>query len=59
MEPSEYLWLKKLLDLDIPDDKNFACLYLESHGFKFCVNYGYDNAVEKAREHWKKRKRKP
>jgi hypothetical protein len=36
----------------------FACEYLESHGFRFCIDFGYGNAVEKARAHWRARKRK-
>lgn len=31
--------------------------YLESQGQRFCVHFGTDNAIEKAREHWRGRKR--
>lgn len=34
-----------------------ACLYLEEHGFRFCIDFGYENATEMARNHWRKRKR--
>lgn len=35
-----------------------ACLYLEQHGFRFCIDFGYGNATEKAREHWRNRRRR-
>ena len=31
--------------------------YLESRGFRFCVDFGTENAVEKAREHWRSLRR--
>lgn len=49
--------LTALLGVDVPPYKHFAMLYLENHGFRFCVDFGTDNAVEKAREHWTSRKR--
>lgn len=48
----------RLLDLKVPPYKYFACLYLESHGLRFCVDFGTENAVEKAREHWRNRRKK-
>lgn len=29
-----------------------ACRYLECCGFRFCVDFGYENACEKAATHW-------
>ena len=48
----------RMLDLRLPPYQYFACLYLESHGFKFCVDFGYDNAVDKARKHWRNRRKR-
>ena len=48
----------RLLGLCVPPYQYFACLYLESHGLRFCVDFGTENAVETAREHWRNRKRK-
>jgi len=48
----------RLLDLKLLPHTLAACLYLESHGFRFCVDFGYQNATEKARAHWTGRKKK-
>lgn len=47
-----------LLSLDVPMWKAHALDYLEAQGFRFCVDFGTDNALEKARAHWQARKRK-
>jgi hypothetical protein len=44
------------LGLRVPSYIAFACDYLESHGKRFCVDFGTDNAVTLAREHWRSRK---
>jgi len=33
-----------------------ACLYLEQRGFRMCVDFGYGNAIEKARADWRSRR---
>ncbi len=52
MERSEYLrWLNRL-GLRLPTlEKHRACLYLERHGFRFLVDFGFDNAPDLARQH--------
>jgi hypothetical protein len=42
----------ELIQLDVPTWKRPIFDFLESEGFKFCVDFGLDNAVEKARAHW-------
>lgn len=46
------------LGLKLPPEVVRACLYLERAGFVFCVHFGYDNAVDKARAHWRARRRR-
>ena len=46
-----------LLNLSLTTDQIRACRYLERQGQSFCVHFGYENAVEKAREHWNARRR--
>ena len=45
---SEYTNLKALLKLKTTKHVDFAAAFLESRGFRFCVDFGYQNAVEKA-----------
>jgi hypothetical protein len=47
------------IGLQVPNWKAHVLDYLEANGFRFCVDFGTDNAVEKAREHWATRKRRP
>lgn len=47
----------RMLGIDLKPYVLHACEYLESHGFRFCIDFGYGNATEKAREHWRNRKR--
>lgn len=35
-----------------------ACLYLERRGKRFCIDFGYENAVSLARADWRARRRK-
>lgn len=48
--------LVKTLGLSLSRPQRRAMRYLESVGQRFCVEFGYQNAVEKAREHWRKRR---
>lgn len=41
-----------LLDIDLLAEQAFACRYLASHGYDFCVHFGYENAVDKAVAHY-------
>lgn len=38
------------LELTVPQLR--AAAYLERLGQRFCCEFGYDNCIEKAREHW-------
>lgn len=38
----------KLLRLKLDRRVSFACQYLEDRGYKFCVDYGFKNAIAKA-----------
>jgi hypothetical protein len=55
-----YYWrdLAARLDLKVPHWKAHALDYLESVGQRFCVDFGTENALEKAREHWRENKHK-
>lgn len=49
-----------LIGLELPSWKAHVFDYLETNGFRFLVDFGTDNAIEKARAHWrslKERKR--
>lgn len=46
------------LGLSLTADQFRAGAYLERLGQKFCANFGYENAVDKARTHWLERRRK-
>ncbi len=48
----------RLINLDVPLWKAHLLDYCESAGMRFCVDFGTDNAVEKAREHWMRRGRR-
>jgi hypothetical protein len=48
---SHYLSILRMLNLQMPTlAQHRACIFLERHGFKFCVDFGIENAVQKARE---------
>lgn len=47
----------RLIGLSVSGWRARAMSYLESEGFAFCVDFGTENAVEKARAHWIQRKR--
>lgn len=46
-----------MLGLELTTDQLRAARYLERLGQTFCVEFGYGNAVEKARAHWLERRR--
>ena len=56
----EYDWrrLVALLGLKVPHYKVNALDYLESVGQRFCVDFGLQNAQQKAREHYAANKHK-
>lgn len=43
-----YTITKRLLHLDVTPEQDFACRLLELWGWRFLIDYGYDNAVERA-----------
>lgn len=45
------------LDLSLTTEQLHAAAYLERFGQRFCCEFGYENAVEKARAHWLQRRR--
>ena len=48
---SDYIRMITYLRLPIPSlAKHRACLFLERLGYRFCVDFGTENAVELARE---------
>ena len=48
----------RMLGINVPHWRAHALDYLESVGQVFCVHFGTDNAVEKAREHWRSRRKR-
>lgn len=55
VRPLAFSTLEPYIDATITPRERRACLYLEGRGLKFCVDYGYQNAVALAREDWRKR----
>lgn len=56
----DYLQTRKIahmLALDLSDDVLRASAYLERIGQRFCVEFGHENAVVKAQEHWRGKRR--
>jgi hypothetical protein len=41
-------WRDKL-ELKTTNEQDIACLYLEGKGLEFLVDFGYENAIEKAK----------
>ena len=56
-EPHYREWLRRL-GIRTGPKQHKAMGYLESRGQVFMVDFGYQNAVEKAREDWRNRRRK-
>lgn len=50
--------LVRKLGIRVPWQKHNAMDYLEARGQRFCVDFGTQNAVEKARQDWRDRRRK-
>jgi len=46
------------LGLTLTPEQWRACRYLERQGQRFCIDFGTENAVEKARAHWRARRRR-
>jgi hypothetical protein len=46
-----------LLQIPLTTEQSRACAYLERLGQRFCVEFGYANAIENAREHWREKRR--
>lgn len=49
----------RLIGHELSPAQHRACKYLERHGYSLGIHFGYNNAVDKAREHWKSKKHKP
>lgn len=45
-------WLRKL-QIRVGPKQHMAMKYLENVGKRFLVDFGYENAIEMAREHWR------
>lgn len=48
--PSEYLRMSRLIKLKTTPEQDAACRYLESQGQRFLVDFGIENAFDKAFE---------
>lgn len=44
--------LCQLLDLHPTPEQAYACYWLESHGLRFCVDFGLENAWTLAEASW-------
>ena len=47
----DYRRTARRIGMRMSQSQHRACAYLEAQGFRFCVEFGRDNAIEKAREH--------
>lgn len=52
---SRYDYAKTLrwLGIRVGPKQHMACKYLELTGLRFCVDFGYENAIEIARAKWR------
>lgn len=41
----------------VSDTQIRAARYLEAHGYQLLVHFGWDNVIEKARDHWSAQKK--
>lgn len=48
----------RMLRLNVSQEQLRAMRYLQRAKQVFCVHFGYDNALEKARDHWLALRRK-
>lgn len=46
---SKYLSTKNYLKLETTPEQDFCCLLLEADGLRFCIDFGYENAVSMAK----------
>jgi len=53
----DYIKLSARLGLVLSEAQRRSGLYLERAGQRFCVDFGVDNAVDKARAHRKSKRR--
>jgi hypothetical protein len=49
----QYLDNVRRLNLDLTAEQHRACAFLEAQGQRFLVEFGYENAVERARQLWR------
>jgi len=47
-----YRKVVRQLGLVLTPEQDLACAFLEARGFRFCVDFGYQNAVAKAETLW-------
>ena len=47
----------RLLRLRVSPSRLAACVYLERHGFRFLVDFGYQNATDLALAHRRERRK--
>jgi hypothetical protein len=40
----------RLMHVEFPDDVILAASYLQAKGLRFCMEFGYENAIQKAEE---------
>jgi len=52
---SEFGWLRDILELETTPEQDLACLKLEEMGYRFCVDYGYQNAQVKLEQAYEER----
>ena len=52
-----YREIARLIGMRFSAAQHRAATY-QRHGRRFCVDFGRDNAIEQAREHWRSRRRK-
>ncbi len=52
-----YMETIRLLGLRFTAEQHAASRFLERDGLRFCVDFGYDNAVRIARERWNAKRR--
>lgn len=53
-----YRALAGILRLRFTQEQHRAAQYLERQGLHFCIDWGRDNAVTMAREHWRARRQR-
>jgi hypothetical protein len=52
MSEGSYLTIRALLGgLPITEEQDMACRFLESKGLRFCIDFGYENAIKMVGEY--------